>query len=63
MSSRVRLTSWGESNSLVLVGNTSSDGEVPDGLDNLFHQPVLHTIFCNGLVQIESESLDQLRLT
>ena len=41
------LTSWGESASLDLVGNPSSDGvtiKMPYGVDVL-HRPALHPIF------------------
>ena len=41
------LTSWGEGDSLALVGHPSSDSvtiKMPYGVDLLLHQPALHPI-------------------
>ena len=57
MSSRACLTSWGEGASLALVCHPSGDGvtiKIPYGVDDLLHQPALHSIFSYGLVKTES---------
>ena len=51
--SKASLTSWREGASVILVGNTSSDGvaiKMPYGVDVL-HRPALHPSFPIGLVK------------
>ena len=60
------LTSWAEGASLALVGHPSGDGatiKIPYERDALLHRPTLHPIFSTGLIQTDSESLNQMRLT
>ena len=48
MSSRVSLTSWGESAPLALVSHSSNDGvkiKIPFGVDVLLYQPASQPIF------------------
>ena len=66
MSSGAILTSWGTGASLVLVAYCSIDGviiKIPFGVDVLYICQPCTPSFRIGLGKIESELLDQLRLT
>ena len=58
MSSGVSLTSWGEGESLALVGHPSSDGitiKIPYGVDVLLRRPASHPIFSYWVVKTKSD--------
>ena len=66
MSSGAILTSWGTGAPLALIAYPSVDGviiKIPYGVDVLYIGQPCTPSFWIGLVKIESESLDQLRLT